>query len=189
MASIDEAFESLRNMIADIVVSLEVWNTLHGVREKLGLPMVDPAGFSKARYLRAVTEASSNHTIQSAAKKILVSYPGTRGKPSVSDLQIIQDALWWIESNGMQQISNVTRYRVAESLAGIKFWGRLNIGDLLSPIVPSSIEKGFPDVGIDGNLYENLSVFAFYNFFSGSNKLCQDKCVNSAPSQREYIPT
>jgi very-short-patch-repair endonuclease len=115
-----------------------------------------------------MTVAAGDHLVISAAKQVLDSYPGARAKPSASDLQKIQDALWWIESQGVQRISNVTRYRIAEKLEGIHFWGRLTINDLVNPVLPARtvIERVVP--GSDGFLYEDRSDFVFQAFFSGA---------------------
>jgi hypothetical protein len=117
---VQQVLESLRDRIATVIANLEVWNTLHEVQDALGLPMEDTARLGKPKYLRKVTTAARDRAIILAAQQILTSYPGTREKPSDADLQFLQDALWWIESEGIQQISNVCRYRIVKSLEGVR---------------------------------------------------------------------
>jgi hypothetical protein len=176
MADSQQVLDNLRNIIANIIVNLEVWTTLHDVCKALGLPTEDTDGLSKAKYLHKVTAAASDRTIISSAKQVLKSYPGTRGKPSESDLQYLQDALWWIESRGIQRISNVTRYRIAESLEGVRFSGRLSIREFFAPILPAvTVENAFmdnalPEVGNDGFLYKGLSMLALSALFGAQSK-------------------
>ncbi len=127
MASVTQELDTLRNKIADTITSLEIWDTLGDVQKALGLPLESPEGLGKHKYLHKVTEVASDETIINAAKQILVSYPGTRGNPSVSALEEIQDAFWWIENQGIQCISNVIRYEITEALEGARFWERLSL--------------------------------------------------------------
>ncbi|MEI7849178.1 MAG: hypothetical protein WCK35_25495 [Chloroflexota bacterium] len=149
MTDVPQALNSLRNNIANIIYSLEVWDTLYDVCERLGLSTEDNTdGLGKEKYLHKIVANNSDGAIISASKKILESYPGTRGRPSGIDIQLIQDALWWIESKGIQQISNVTRYRIAESLQGIQFWGRLSQRDFFATTIPFALNY----IDGDGNL-------------------------------------
>jgi very-short-patch-repair endonuclease len=168
MSDIQQALESLRDIIAGVITSLEIWDTLHEVCQALGLPEEDTQGLGKAKYLRKVTASASDSAIIKAAKKMLSSYPGARSTPSEPDLQLIQDALWWIESQGVQRISNVTRYRIAESLEGIRFWGRLSLREFFAPVLPTILRNGLPEVGDDSSLYEGLSSLFFSTLFFGS---------------------
>lgn len=121
--------------------------------------------------MHKITSEASESAIVSAAQKILVNYPGTREKPSESDLQLIQDSLWWIESHGIQRLNNVTRYRIAESLEGVRFWGRLSLRDIFTPTVPITMGRTFPEVGNDGNLYHGLSSSLFDTLFAGPKNM------------------
>lgn len=167
MADVQQSLNNLRTTIAKIIVNLEVWTTLHDVNNTLGFQSQDAEGLSKYNYLLKVTTAADEKVVVSAAKYIINSYPGSRGKPSAADLQTIQDSVWWIESNGIQQISNVTRYKITESLENIPFWGRLSIPEFFHPILPAvTAEYSLPEVGRDGLLYEGLSLLSFSNLFS-----------------------
>lgn len=169
MADVQQSLEWLRYKIAGIIEHHEVWTTLHDVTNALGFQSQDAEGLGKSKYLVKVTTAADDKVVISAAKQILKSYPGTRGKPSDADLQYIQDALWWIENNGIQQISNVTRYKIAESLEKVPFWGRLSVREFFYPVLPAITEEhSLPEAGKDGFLYEGLSWLPFSNLFSGN---------------------
>ncbi len=159
MADTEQELRGLRETIARLISNLEVWNSLYDVCKALGLhTQGNDHNLGKTAYLHKTTSNADNSTIITAAKKILHSYPGNRAKPSGRDLQCIQDALWWIESDGIQKISNVTRYNIAESLEGASFWGRLSLRDFFAPVMDLDL---LPNVGDDGYLYEGLSTFAF----------------------------
>ena len=169
MADVQQELENLQTLIARIISRLETWVTLADVCQELGLSIEDNVnGLGKDKYLDKVTSDTSDLSIVATAERIIDSYPGTRGKPSASDIQRIQDALWWIKSQGVQRISNVTRYRIAESLERIRFWGRLSIGDFFAPVLTIALENFSPEVGKDGYLYYGLSSFAFSAFIGGS---------------------
>jgi very-short-patch-repair endonuclease len=152
MPDVKQAVEGLRGTIAGVIANLEVWSSLDYVRDALGLPMVDSSGLSKYNYLRTVTAAATDDEVVNAAKQMLHTYPGFRGKPPESNLQYIQNNLWWVESQGAQRISSVTRYRIAESLEGVHFWGRFNLREFFAPVLPGT-EIPFR-VGNDGLLYQ-----------------------------------
>ena len=167
MADVQQSLESLRSIIARIIANLEVWDTLYGVLDALGLQYQDTGGASKYKYLLNVTSAANEKAIVSAAGQMIEAYPGNRGKPSDADKQNIQDALWWIESNGGQQVSNVTRYKLAETLEGIRFWGRVSIPEIFFSVLPAIAgEHTLPEAGKDGVLYEGISWMAMANLFS-----------------------
>ncbi|MDO9300827.1 MAG: hypothetical protein Q7T89_05560 [Anaerolineales bacterium] len=170
MASVQQSsIEKLRYKIAGIIENHEVWATLHDVTNALGFQNQEVEGLGKSKYLIKVTNAADEKVVISAAKQIINSYPGTRGKPSAEDLQIIQDALWWIEGNGVQEISNVTRYKIAEGLESIPFWGRLSIAEFFYPVLPAlAAEHSLPEIGKDGFLYEGTSWMSFLNLLSGN---------------------
>jgi very-short-patch-repair endonuclease len=186
MADIKKELENLRNKIADIVVSKETWDTLHGVCQSLGLLSIEDNSptLGKAKYLYKVTKENSDSSIISAAQKILINYPSDRGQPSEADLQEIQDSLWWLESKGNQQISNVTRIRIVECLNGIPFWGRLSLRDFFYPILPSVGYFNMPDIGLDGNLYLGMESQIFANLISGRNST---KATLSKISVLDYL--
>lgn len=172
MADLQEELKSLRDVIANIIFKLEVWATLYDVCQALGLSAGENiTNWGKDKFLHKVTSNTSDSSIICAAQRILNSYPGTRGTPSESDLQLIQDSLWWIESQGIQRITRVTRYRIAESLEGVCFWGRLSLRDIFSPTIPVALGiflPEMPDIGSDGNLYHGLSSSLFSAFITGS---------------------
>jgi very-short-patch-repair endonuclease len=164
MADVTEELSRLRNIIANIISSLETWATLNDVCQLLDLSAEDnTSGLGKDKYLHKVTSDAIDGSIISAAHHILTSYPGTRGQPSETDLQLIQDALWWIENKGTQRISNVTRYRIAESLEGIKFWGRLSRREFFSSTIPMALKSKDED----GNLVSELSFSQLLTSISG----------------------
>lgn len=169
MADVQHELGTLREIIANIIYSLEIWDTLHDVCHTLDLYVEDNTGkLGKLSYLRKVASDTNDLSIIAAAEKILNSYPGTRGKPSAMDLQRLQDSLWWIESQGVQKISTVTRYRIAESLEGISFWGRLSIGEFFEPVLPTALGASLPETGNDENLYLGLSSTLFSVFLGSS---------------------
>lgn len=135
MVEVQKAFSNLQDTIAETVKDLETWNTLDDVRSALGLPVVgDPANYTKYTYMRGSIDEASKETIKLAAYHMLTAYPGNRAQPSEHILQVLQDNLWWIESNGIQRISKVCRYNIADKLEGIRFWGRSTPSALFSPI-------------------------------------------------------
>jgi very-short-patch-repair endonuclease len=169
MANASQELINLRDNIAKIISGLEVWTTLHDVCRSLDLPIIEnTTNLGKEKYLHKITSEASESSIINAAQKILSNYPGTREKPSASDLQSLQDSLWWIESDGVQKLSNVTRYRVAESLEGVRFWGRLGLRDIFASTVPSAEPWVFPDIGNDGYLYLGVSSSAWSFLLDGS---------------------
>jgi len=154
MANVQNELDNLRKIVADEIYLLETWETLPDVCASLGLANSDNQnGLGKAKYLQKVTNDTNDEDIVSAAYKFLTSYPGGRSQPRLSILQTIQDSLWWIKSKGIQKISNVTRFRLIESLEGIRFWGRFTISKLLETVLPNANEYGYPEVGNDGKLY------------------------------------
>ena len=158
MAEKVNEFLKLREIIANVIYHQEVWSTLPDVCKFLGFTLVEnEARLGKQKYLHKVTSEASDETILTAAERILSSYPGDRGRPSQADLQHIQDSLWWIESQGIQRISNVTRYRIIESLEGTRFWGRLNLRDIFNTTIPCTTCMILPEVRKDGGLYRNQS--------------------------------
>lgn len=168
MANTEQELHKLRETIAYVISNLEVWNSLYDVCSALGLHTHENSDdLPKARYLLKTTSDADDATIITAAKKILRSYPGNRTQPSDSDLQRVQDALWWVESDGVQKISNVTRYNIVEGLEGTSFWGRLPLRDFFAPVIAVGL---LPDVGPDGYLYEGLSTFAFSSSMFGRPK-------------------
>jgi very-short-patch-repair endonuclease len=161
MADVEKYVNNLRGLIASIIENREVWTTLYDVLTALGFQSQNnDAGLGKAKYLVKVTNEADKKIIVAAAKQIIKSYPSSRGKPSNSDLQAIQDNLWWIENNGVQKISNVTRYKIAESIENIPFWGRLSISEFFAPILPNHSPMR---VGVDGHLYMQAEGEAFFN--------------------------
>ncbi|XHX79815.1 MAG: hypothetical protein RBJ76_07795 [Stenomitos frigidus ULC029] len=175
MVDVQRALENLRDKIAAIIADLEVWDSLHDVKNALGLPNEDvPSNLGKHRYLHKVTAAASDQEIIYAAKRMIESYPGTRGKLSSINLQQIQDNLWWIENQGTQQITNVTRHRFAESLEGLRFWGRLSLREFFTSVIPDPQANGNNLSGFatksDGKIYKR-SVNYKYDFFIFSNPL------------------
>ncbi|MBN2551090.1 MAG: hypothetical protein JXB15_18150 [Anaerolineales bacterium] len=154
MADVQHELGTLREIIANIIYSLEIWDTLHDVCHTLDLYVEDNTGkLGKFSYLCKVASDTNDLSIIAAAEIILNSYPGKRGKPSAVDLQRLQDSLWWIKSQSDQKISTVTRYRIAECLEGKSFWGRLSIGGFFEPVLPSALGDSLPEPGNDENLY------------------------------------
>jgi very-short-patch-repair endonuclease len=155
---VPQALESLQEIIARVIADLETGATLHQVREALGLPYIEELeSLGKRKYLHKVTVAASDQIVICAAQQIMNAYPGNREKPQASDVQSIQDALWWIESEGIQQISNVTRYQIAESLEGVCFWGRFSLRELFAPVLPTEASNSYftsVNLGNDGYLSE-----------------------------------
>jgi very-short-patch-repair endonuclease len=180
MPDVGQAVENLRDTIAGVIATLEVWSSLDYVRDALGLPLVDSDGFSKLNYMRTVTAAATDDEVVTAARHMLSAYPGFRSKPSESNLQYIQNNLWWVENQGVQQISNVTRYRIAESLDGVRFWGRFNLGEFFAPVLPGTTIPFY--VGSDGFLYqESLSSLAdafSRGFLSGPTQVSRISTVD-----------
>lgn len=126
MVEVNGEWKKIRETIASFVSNMETMGTIPTVCEKLGLPPLewDEDGSKYKWVFRMVSEAD-NPTIIMVAKQMLTAYPGSRGKPNDEDRQIIQDAIWWIESEGHQQISNVVRFEIAEKLdENFTFWGR-----------------------------------------------------------------
>lgn len=154
MADVQQALETIRDKVADIIARLESWGTLYGVCNALELPPREVGGLGKAAYLRNVTTAASDQLMIQAARQIINSYPGTREKPGEIDIVTLQHAVWWIESQGIQRISNVTRYRIAESLNGIRFWGRLGFAEFAASALPKKATFSFIQEGSDGFLYQ-----------------------------------
>ena len=181
MADVKQELNRLRAIIARIIYDLEIWATLYDVCQQLGLPTENNSNeLGKEKYLHKVTLDASDGSIVSAAKQILKSYPGTRGKPSELDTQLIQDTLWWIENKGIQRISNVTRYRIAESLEGIQFWGRLNRRDFFSSVMPTALKN----IDGDGNLVLEPSLLELITCLTGTqSKTEQPKRI----SMLEYL--
>ena len=170
MADREKELKNLRNKIADIIANYETWETLHEVCQSLGLSLEDNSeSVGKAKYLHKVTEKTIESAIIEAAQEILVTYPSNRGQPSETDLQEIQDSLWWIESKGNQKISNVTRFRIVECLEGLPFWGRLSLRDFFYPILPSAVSGNLPNVESDGSLYQVSNNLISASFFSDGN--------------------
>lgn len=166
MANIEQELHRLRETVAYLIANLEVWDSLDDVCNALGLPAQENSnGLPKAKYLLKITSEVDDPTIITASKKILRSYPGNRTKPSDSNLQSIQDALWWIESGCVQKISNVTRYSIIESLERTQFWGRLPLRDFFAPVM--AIVGSLPEIGRDGYLYEGLSANALLGVMFG----------------------
>ena len=185
MLNVQQALENLRDRIAEVIADLEVWDTLHKVQDTLGLPKVEVDG-GKHKYLRQVTAVASDDTIIRVAQQMLISYPGTRAQPSDANLQLLQDALWWIESGGIQQISNTCRYRIVESLEDTRFWGRLTLREFLDPAIPISVYgcSSMPEVGDDGYLY-NTAFTAFPLFFREKSQQIKPSRISVAQYFRE----
>lgn len=188
----EQALKSLRDEIARLISTLETWNTLHDVRDGLKLPSLDvPENpYSKQSYLQSVTKAASEQTIVIAAQQIITSYPGSREQPSASDIQFIQDSLWWIESDGIQHISNVCRYNIAETLEGIRFWGRLTPRDAFSDALPAIYNV--PESSDDGYMYERLYKASIDSnpldaFFSSNFSGASDNWVSNRILLSEYL--
>jgi hypothetical protein len=122
----------LREIIASIISSMETWETLNNVCQTLGLSLEEnPDRLGKDKYLHKVTSKTSDPAIISAAEQMLNCYPGTRGELSGPNFQRIQDILWRIKDKGLQRITKVTRFRIAEGLNGVNFSGRLSLRDFL----------------------------------------------------------
>lgn len=186
MVSVQQALEGLRDNIATVIAEQEVWDSLHDVKKALGLPNEEnPNNLGKQRYLRKVTSAATDQEIIQAARQIINSYPGTRGKPSSTILQQIQDHLWWIESQGVQQITNVTRYKFAEGLEGVQFWGRLSLRDFFASIIPSELNEIRLHeliIGRDGQIYrEQLDISAIFKTREESSKPSLSTSVGPFP--------
>lgn len=147
----EQALKKLRDEIARVIADLETWDTLHKVRSTLNLPIENPIDIGKHKYLQTVTSAASDRTIVDAAQMIITSYPGSREQPSTLVLQTVQDSLWWIESNGIQSISNACRHNIAESLNGLKLCERLPPRDIFLPVLPTI--HNVPEAGEDGYFY------------------------------------
>jgi hypothetical protein len=168
MADKNKELSNLRKKLAGIIEINEVWTSLHEVCKSLGLSVEEnPEGLGKAKYLSKVMQGNNDASIVSAAQKILLNYPSNRGTPSFTDLQEIQDSLWWIENNGVQKISNVTRFNIVESLNGEHFWGRVSFSDFLLTFFPSALSIGLPNIGSDGYFYKNSSTELFGSLLLG----------------------
>jgi very-short-patch-repair endonuclease len=128
MSDVEQYVNNLRDKIARIVTNHEVWATLYGVLDALKIPYPSESdSLGKAAFLFKITGSTDEKTIINASQQIIKSYPGSRSKLSTNDIQILQDNLWWIESKGNSEISKVSRYKIAESLEKIPFWGRLKL--------------------------------------------------------------
>ena len=164
-----EAYDTLRTQIAILIAKLETWNTFPNILISLNLANEEREGGGKETHLRRMTKLANDQVIISATKKILTLYPGTREKPSKSDCQILQDALWWIENKGIQRISNVSRYGIIESLEGISFWGRISIKEFFYSVLPLVLEKFYiPEIYEDGYVYKRQIDF-YVLFFGGKH--------------------
>ena len=164
-----EAYDTLRTQIAILIAKLETWNTFPNILISLNLANEESEGGGKETHLRRMTKLANDQVIISATKKILTLYPGTREKPSKSDCQILQDALWWIENKGIQRISNVSRYGIIESLEGISFWGRISIKEFFYSVLPLVLEKFYiPEIYEDGYVYKRQIDF-YVLFFGGKH--------------------
>lgn len=178
MADTQKELENLRNIITKIIYSNETWATLKDVCLSLGLSSVeDPQGLGKEKYLYKVTRDTSDDSIIKATQLILNSYPSDRGQPSESELQDLQDSLWWVESEGKQYISNVTRIRIVECLDGIAFWGRFGLQNFINAILPNADSLSLPDIGPDGDLYISLNNLVFGSLVS------KQKSINMKPQR------
>ena len=184
MVEVQQAFSNLRDTISETVKDLETWKTLDDVRSALGLPIVgDPSNYTKYEYMRGSIDEASKETIKLAAHHILTAYPGNRGQPSEHTLQVLQDNLWWIESNGIQRISKVCRYNIADKLDGVRFWGRLTPTALFSPIFTGGGISAGSDS--DGYLYR-------YSYSGQGQKISVVKYLEENkflewPDQRFYL--
>ena len=162
------ALKNLREKIAEIIANLETWDTLHNVKHELGLSDEDnPNNLGKLRYLTEVTFATSDRKIIDAANQMLKFYPSSRGKISDVDLQYIQDDLWWIENEGIQKITNVTRYKFAESMENIAFWGRLSLREFFVSVIADQNFKF--ETKNNGQIYKVELNISFDSLFSRSN--------------------
>ena len=165
------ALKNLREKISEIITNLETWETLHDVKNALGLSDEDnPNNLGKLKYLTKVTFATSDRKIIDAANQMLKLYPSSRGEISDVDLQHIQDDLWWIENEGIQKITNVTRYKFAESMENIAFWGRLSLKEFfVSVIAAQNLKFGRFEVKDNGQIYKVELNINFDSLFSRSN--------------------
>jgi very-short-patch-repair endonuclease len=185
MSGIQRYVDTLRSVIVTIIEGNEVWATLYDVIDALGLPKPDSEDLGKWKYLSKVLTIADDKVVIAAAKQIIENYPSSRGKPSPADVQNLQDALLWIENSGVQKITNVTRYRVAESLESFPFWGRLSIAEFFSPILPAVIKNySLPKETKEGYLYsyggitENEAIFSA--LFSGNLSTAKPERVSTA---------
>ena len=102
----------------------------------LAIQRLNP-GLGKYSYLLHVLNTISQATLINGANLFVNDYPGNRRKPDRADIKSIRNSFKVIENNGNQQISNITRIRIAESIEGISFWGRSNINDFLNYTIPN----------------------------------------------------
>ncbi len=159
MAEVTGEINKLRNTIVSVVSSIETGTTIPDVCLKLGLPPLEwDQGSSKKEMVLKMVSMANDQTVIQVAKQMLLAYPGSRGKPDDEHKQIIQDAIWWIECSGHQQISNVVRFEIAEKLENFTFWGRSSgLEDFFSSA--QIYVKDYLGVfaGNDGHLYQHQS--------------------------------
>ncbi len=172
MSDVEQYVNNLREKIAQIIASHETWETLYGVLEALKIPFsIESDSLGKASFLHKVTELTEEKVIFNAAKQIIKSYPGNRSKPSIHDIQTLQENIWWVECRGQLEISKVTRYKIAESLEKIPFWGRLGLAEFFTPVLPINAEYYTGVIkDTDGYIYQGWfgNAAMFSKIFAGS---------------------
>jgi very-short-patch-repair endonuclease len=178
MDRVNDEIESIKEKIAKTISSLETGATIPDVCFKLGFPKIDSAGLSKYSYLQQVLNTINHETLINGANLFVNDYPGNRSKPDKADIECVRDSLLWIATKGIQQISNLTRIRIAESIEGISFWGRKNINDFFKDTIPN-YRNSLQTIGTDkGNhlyydYYNVLDIFPLQSSKPHENKWIQ----------------
>ena len=169
MTNKDKKLLYLRDKIIDLIHRIETWKTIDSICKALNLSVVDKSeNIGKKDYIKRIIDNSSDNQIIAAAEQILEKYPGSRERLFEMDSFEIRNALWWIEKEGLQEISNITRIRIIEGLDDTQFWGRLSLHEFFHPDFPF---YNLPDIGFDGKLYEGLNSLAFTKLFSKEDSM------------------
>jgi hypothetical protein len=128
-------FDQMRAFIIDELRS-STWEQLPSRFEALGLPWPEGEKPGKSTFLRNVVAFLEPDTLHTVAHHCLQWHMDAQAAGT------IQDALWWVEAEGLQKITEVTRLAIAQDLESRRISGWLELSEFVDKVTPLSPARG-----------------------------------------------
>jgi hypothetical protein len=128
-------FDQMRAFIGDALCSL-TWKELPSRFEALDLLWPEGEKPGKSTFLGNVVASLEPD------KLYTVAYHCLQWHLDALTAGTVQDALWWVEAEGLQKITEVTRLAIAQELESRRISGRLELSEFVDKVTPLSPARG-----------------------------------------------
>lgn len=155
-------YEQLRDILCGYL-SDGTWDAIKSAFARIGLEWREDLkpGWGKPKYVGAVLAELSQQKLTELAGRCLDCFPDSPG------LRSIQNILWWIESDNLQKITQVTRLSIASSFEGRNICPGHELWHFLSRYVPSEWNQiqSF-SYSSDGRIEKRSNTVSFEELFT-----------------------